>query len=130
SRAVGIAEEGRRARLGDDRAPAPGDLVERRLPADRRELALALLPDAAQRRRQPLRRVDELGVAVDLGAGKAGGERLIGVALDAPAPPVLAFGQRRAHVRTIMRTDDSYRFHAPFFSLRAQRRNRDRAFTT
>ena len=73
--------------IGNSDVPAnpqtQGDLVERHLPADWRELPLAFRADAAQWRRQPLRRMHHLGVAIDLGAGKAGGEGMIGVALDA-----------------------------------------------
>ncbi len=122
-RAIGIAEERQGARLGNDRPPAPGDLVERLVPADRREFALALGAGAAQRRLQPRRRMHQLGVAVDLGAGKAGGEGLLGIAGDAHDAAVFDLGQQRAHVRAIMRTDDANRFHAPFLSLRAGRRN-------
>ena len=74
-RAVGVAEQRQRPDCGDDGLPARDDLVERLVPADRLELALALGADAPQRRRQPLGRVHQLDVAVDLGAGKAGGER-------------------------------------------------------
>ncbi len=46
------------------------------------ELALALGADAAQRRGDAVRRMDQFGVAIHLGAGKARGERLVGIALD------------------------------------------------
>ena len=79
-RAVGVAEQRQRPRLGDDRLPARGDLVERLVPGDRREFALALGADAAQRRLDALGRMHEFGVAVDLGAGEPGGEGLLRVA--------------------------------------------------
>ena len=81
-RAVGVAEKGQGPGFGDDRFPPPGDLVERRVPADRREFSVALGPDPAQRGFEALRRMHEFGVAVDLGAGKTRGEGLFRVALD------------------------------------------------
>ena len=84
-----------------------GDLVERLVPGDRREFALALGAGAAQRRRDALGRMHQLGVAVDLGAGKAGRVRLIRVALDAHDLAVLDMGHERAHVGTIVRTDNA-----------------------
>ena len=92
-RAIGIAEQCQRPGLGDDRPPPPGNLVERLVPADRREFALALRPNPAQRRPDALGRMHQLGVAIDLGAGKAGGEGLLRVALDAQYAPVLDLGQ-------------------------------------
>ena len=82
------------------------------VPGDRRELALALRADAAQRRRQAFGRMHQFGVAVDLGAGEAGGERLVGIALDAHHASVLDMRQQRAHVGTIVRTDHADGFHA------------------
>ena len=107
-RAVGVAEQRQRARLGHDRLPARDDLVERLVPADRRELALALGADAAQRRRQALGRMHQLVVAVDLGAGKAGGERIGVIALDADHAAVLDLGQHRAHVGAVVGAHDAY----------------------
>src|ERR1043166_4353327 len=112
-RAVGVAEKGKGPRLGDDRFPSPGDLVERRVPADRREFAFAFRPDPAQRRLQTLGRMHEFGVAVDLGAGKPRREGLLRVALDAQYAAVFDLGQQRAHVRAVMRADDANRFHNP-----------------
>ncbi len=86
--------------------------VERRVPRDRRELAVALGADASQRRGEALRRMHQLGVAVHLGAGKAGGERLVGIALDAHDATVLHMRQQRAHVGTIVPTDHANSFHA------------------
>ena len=57
-----------------------GDLVERLVPADRREVARALGADPPQRPRQPVGMMEALGVAPDLGADHAGG---IGIALGA-----------------------------------------------
>ena len=53
----------------------------------------------------------QLGVAVDLGAGEAGGEGLVGIALDAHDPPSSTVGEERAHVGAIVRADDADRFH-------------------
>ena len=111
-RAVAVAEQRQRSRLGDDGLPARRDLVERLVPGDRRELAFALRADAAQRRGEALGRMHQFGVAVDLGAGKAGGERLVGIALDAHHASVLDMRKQRAHVGTIVRTDHADGFHA------------------
>ena len=67
--------------------------------------------DAAQRRADALRRMHELGVAIDLGAGEPGGERLLRVAAHAPHAAVLDLGEQRAHVRAVMRADDANGFH-------------------
>ena len=82
-RAVAVAEQRQRSGLGDDGLPAQRDVVERRVPGDRREPALALRANASQRRGEAFRRMHQFGVAVHFGAGKAGGERLVGIALDA-----------------------------------------------
>jgi hypothetical protein len=63
---------------------APRDLVERVIPADPRELARPLGTDAEHRIGQPVRMVDALGVARDLGADDARG---IGLLLGATHPP-------------------------------------------
>ena len=68
--------------------------------------ALTFIAGAAQRRCQALGRVHQLGIAVYLGAGKPGSERLLRVALDPGDPPILDMGQQRAHVGTIMCADD------------------------
>ena len=47
-RAVGIAEQRQGPGLGDNLFPSPGDLVERLVPAYRREASLALWADTAQ----------------------------------------------------------------------------------
>ncbi len=76
--------------------------------------ACAFGADAAQRRFQPRRRMHQLGVAVDLGAGKAGGKRVGRIAGNAFDAPAIDLGQQGAHIRAIMRADDADRFHAPF----------------
>ncbi len=78
---------------------------------DRCESALALGADAAQRRLQALGGVHQFGVAVDLGAGEAGGERLVRIAFHASDPAVLDMRQQRAHVWTVVCTDDPNGFH-------------------
>ena len=55
---------GRQERLGGE--------VERLVPGDAPELARALRPDPPQRVRQPIRMMDPLGIARDLGADDAG----------------------------------------------------------
>ncbi len=109
-RAVSVAEDRQRPRFGDDRLPTGDDLVERLVPADRRKLPGTFRPDPAQRGFEALGRMHELGVAVDLGAGKAGGERMVGIAVDPYHPPVLDPRQQRAHVGAIMRAHHPHRF--------------------
>ena len=62
---------------------AIGDFVERLVPGNPRELPGALRPGAAQRMHQPVRMMDALGIARDLGADDAGG---IGLQLGAAHP--------------------------------------------
>jgi hypothetical protein len=109
--AIGIAEQRQRTGFGNDRLPAADDLVERRLPSHRRKPAFALGAHAAQRCRKPLWRVHELMIAVHLGAGKAGRQRVGAVTLDADDAPILDVGEHRAHVRTIVRTYDADGLH-------------------
>ena len=111
--------------IGPDRLAAPflggrlqpvSDLVERLVPADRREGvdAVALRPDAAQRPGQARRMVDPLGIARDLGADHAGG---IVVALRAVDPAdgvrIEPLDIERAGARTVVRAGrgDDPRFH-------------------
>jgi hypothetical protein len=105
--AVGIAEQRQRPRLSDDRLPTRGDLLERLVPGNRRELALAFGADAAQGGCQAPGRIEELVVVVDLGAGIAGGQWIGGIAPDARDATILNIGEHGAHVGTIMGADDT-----------------------
>ena len=87
--AIRVAEQREGPILADDGLPAADDLVERLGPGDRREAPLALGAGAAQRRRDAIRRVDRLVLAVHLGAHEARGHHVIGVALQLRQPPVL-----------------------------------------
>jgi hypothetical protein len=104
---VGVAQQRQRAALGDDRLPLGGDFVERLTPGDRRELTRALGAGAPERRLDALWGVYEVGVAVDLSAGKPRRVRMVRIALHAHDPAVLDMGNERAHVGTIVRTDHS-----------------------
>ena len=73
---------GAEAALGVEEAL--GDAVERLVPADRRELAGALRPDAHERPGQAVGMMDALGVARDLGADDARGVALLFSAAHAP----------------------------------------------
>jgi hypothetical protein len=59
----------------------------------------------------------QLGVAGDLGAGKAGGEAVRRVAGDADDAAAIDLGQERTHVGAVMPTDDSDRFHAALIRI-------------
>src|SRR5262249_8377065 len=103
--AVGVADQRLAAPALDHPAPAVGDLVERLVPGDRREVALALRPDPPQRRQQARRRVDALLVALHLAAQEAARE---GVAATALAPDQWAAvdgRDDRAEVRAVVRAD-------------------------
>ena len=104
---VGVAQQGERTALGDDRLPLGRDLVERLVPGDRRELARPFRAGAPERRLDALGGVNEVGVAVDLSAGEARRVRMVWIALHAHDLAVLDMGDERAHVGTIVRTDDS-----------------------
>ena len=108
---VGVAQQRQRTALGDDRLPFGRDLVERLVPADRLELARALGAGALQRRLDALGGIDEVGVAVDLSAGETRRVGMVGVALHAHDLAVLDMGDERAHVGTVVRTDDSNGLH-------------------
>ena len=73
---VGERQDRLGARRRRSSAPAPGDLRDRLVPADRLELAGALGPDPAQRLGDPQRRVHALGVLAHLAADHAPGERM------------------------------------------------------
>ena len=88
--------------------------VERLVPGDRHEPTRALGAVPPERRRQPLRRVHQLGVAIDLGAGKAGRIGLVRVALDAHHPVVLDMGKQGTHVGAIMGAGNADDFHRLF----------------
>src|SRR5262249_60735443 len=79
-RAVRVPEHAERPFRCEDRAPARHDLVERLLPADRCEASLALGADALERREHALGGMHPLVLAIDLGAGEAGGHGMLGVA--------------------------------------------------
>src|SRR5262249_54388813 len=111
--AIGIAEQRRWSRLGDDRLPPGGDFGERVVPGDGDENPRALAAGSLERRRQPVRRVDEFRIAIDLGAGESRGVGLVGVALDAHHAIILDMRQQRAHVWAIVSADYADDFHRP-----------------
>ena len=108
---VGVAQDGERAALADDGFPAICSLVERLIPGDGLELARALGPCAAKRGGDAFGRIHKVAVAVDLAAGKTGRVRLVGVTLDAHDLAVVDMCDERAHVGTIVGTDNSNGFH-------------------
>ena len=82
-----------------------GDLVQRIVPRNPRELAGAFRAGAAQRMRQPIRMMNALGVARDLGANDAGGIGLQpGAAHPADRGTIDHLDIERAGRRAIVRT--------------------------
>ena len=82
--ALGAGEVVRQHRLGavplDGRAQPGRCLLDRLVPADPLEAALALRSDAAQRMDDPVGVVQRVQVAIDLGAERTVGERVLAVA--------------------------------------------------
>src|SRR5204863_8960043 len=95
--------DGLRARALGNARKALGDLVERRVPADRLELSSALRATAPHRRQQPVWVLDPLGVTSDLGANHA---QRVAVVARARDPADAAVGQHghleRAGARAIV----------------------------
>jgi hypothetical protein len=106
--------------LPHDAGPAVDDLVEGLIPRDRREPALPLGGRAPQGPQETLGRVDQLVLPVDLGAGESGGQRVIGVALDADQPSILDMRDERTAVGAVVRTRGDDGLHPggpPTFSI-------------
>ena len=101
-RAVAVAEDRERPVLPADGLPAVHQEVEGLVPAHRPELAGALRPRAAERRPHAIRRVHQLGLPPDLRAHEAGGERLVGIALDADQASLVDVGEDGAHVGAVV----------------------------
>jgi hypothetical protein len=81
----------------------PGDVVQRLVPRRRLEAPLALGAHAPQRRRQPVRMIGALDVAVHLGAQEPLRHRVVGVALHAYGAAVLHVHQHGARVGAVVR---------------------------
>src|SRR5690349_1204203 len=97
-RAIGVAEDRKRAALADDFFPTSSDLVERFVPGDWAELSTALWPEAFQWSLQALRRVNQVHVPANLSAGEARGEGVIGIARDVDDPAILDLHNQGTHV--------------------------------
>ena len=111
-----VVDEAERARIGvgqdrlrivaGDLGQAPGDGVQRFIPADANELATpgAFLADPFHRVEQAVRVVGALQIARDLGAQNAGRTRMIRIPAHAGGDALLDCDEHGAGVRTIMRT--------------------------
>src|SRR5262249_20593184 len=86
----------------DDFAKSTRDCVERFVPADSFEAALALGADSTHRIKDSIGVVDALEVACDFGAKKALRRRMIGISGDAGCASVFYLYQHRAGVGTIV----------------------------
>ena len=102
-----------------------GGEVEGLVPGDTPELARALRPDPPQRVRQPIRMMDPLGVARDLGADDAGRVAVVLRPMDAPdGAPVDHLDIEGAGRGAVMRAgrvpafDARRRVHAPVMPQR------------
>ena len=103
----------RRSRAGwpagrgrDHVAEARRDLVQRLVPGDALEAALALPPHAPQRVEDAVGAVDAVQVLVDLRAEEALREAVVGVAADGHRPAVLDVDRHHAGVRAVVGADD------------------------
>ena len=106
---IAVGQDGGRTFARDDPLPAARYFVERLIPADRRELAIALGAGAAQRRKHPVLAVDPVLVIVDLDAQAALRERMVRVAAHIGDLAVDDRRQHRAGVGTIVRTGAEHR---------------------
>ena len=110
-RAVAIAEDAQRPLVLDDGLPARDDLVEGLLPRDGREATLALGPGATQRGEDAIGGNEHLVLAVDLGAGEARREGMLGVALDLHHAVPVHLREQRALIRAVVRAHRADRLH-------------------
>ena len=101
---AGIAVGQHRLRIVRHRAFQPrGDRVERFIPADAGELALALVADPLHRIQQPVRVVSAFGIARHLGTQHAGRGRVLRVAAHLGRDAILDGHQQGAGIGAIMR---------------------------
>ncbi len=99
---VAVGQDGlRRARR--DLAQAGGDVAQRLVPRHLHELAATLGPDALERPQHALGVLGALGVARDLGAQRAVGGRVVGVALQPDDLVALDGDAHRAGVGAVVR---------------------------
>jgi len=99
----------RKNRLGavcgaGDRAEPMCNFVERLVPIDALEAALALFPDPAKRMHQALIVIRSLDVAIDLGAEEAACERMLGITGNANGTSVANGHEHGARVGAVVRT--------------------------
>jgi hypothetical protein len=94
-------QDGLAAVAGLDRGQPAGDLVERLIPGDRRELALPLGADPAQRRQHPMGSVQVLAEPPHLAADEAVGDRVAPIAVDPGHPAGLDLDLEAAQVRAV-----------------------------
>lgn len=118
-RTVGVAEKRERPIRGHDRLPTRLDLFEGLIPANRLELTRPFGPCPTQRGPDAFRRVNELGVPIDLRAGKTSSEGLLRIAGELDQPVVINLRQQGTHARTIMGACHSDRLHRVFSSVPA-----------
>ena len=109
---VGVGQHCLGAVFVDDGGQTPGDLRQRLVPTHRLKLAAALGPDTLQRRRQPIRVVDAIQIAVDLAAEPSQGHRMVRVApdIDGAAAGAVNGDLPSAGVGTIVGTDAGHDF--------------------
>ena len=104
--AIAVREDrlGAIGRARDLREP-PGDVVERLVPGDPLESALALAPDPFHRVEQPVRAVDPLQESGHLLAEEPAREGMIGVAPQLDRDAVLDRDEHAARVGAVERAD-------------------------
>ena len=109
--------------LGRGRLQLRRDLIERLVPGDALELALALLADPLHRVLQAIGRIGALEVVRNLGADRALGERCLRVALDLGRLAPLHRHKHRAGVGAVVRARNANCFRHALIVRRAIRSN-------
>jgi hypothetical protein len=111
-RTVRIPQQRQRAILCDNTLPALFNFVERLVPGNGCELAGALRACPTQRGLDPLRRMHDFGVAIDLRACESIGVWLLRIAGNLDHAAIIDGRNERAHARAIVRTSDTDFLHS------------------
>jgi len=103
--AIAIRQNGFGAELGGDGFETRGNFIERFIPGDTREAALAFGANAPQRIQKPLGRIFTLQIAGDFAAQKSAGYGMRGIAAKPGTFAIFDIDEQGAGVRAIERAD-------------------------